>query len=121
DFHARQQTICCLTTEDAVTTTHELKNNNKEEVRAFYSQFQGPVLVDWKPVVTASGSNSCWKNWATRSGLGMRPRFGSAHGGGKRTIAATQRWCWTCWFTISFLAFTAKLRLVGRSCGCCVT
>jgi transposase len=55
DFHARQQTICCLTTEDGVTTTHELKNNNKEEVRAFYSQFQGPVLVGLE-----AGGYSLW-------------------------------------------------------------
>ena len=45
DFHARQQTICCLTTEDGVMSTHELKHQHKAELRAFYSQFSGPVLV----------------------------------------------------------------------------
>jgi transposase len=45
DFHARQQTICSLTTEDGVMSTHELKHQNKAELRAFYSQFSGPVLV----------------------------------------------------------------------------
>src|SRR5713101_7152223 len=45
DFHARQQTICSLTTEDGVVSTHELKHQNKAELRAFYSQFSGPVLV----------------------------------------------------------------------------
>lgn len=45
DFHARQQTICSLTTEDGVMSTHELKHQNKAELRAFYAQFSGPVLV----------------------------------------------------------------------------
>ena len=45
DFHARQQTICSLTTEDGVMSTHELKHDNKAELRAFYAQFSGPVLV----------------------------------------------------------------------------
>lgn len=45
DFHARQQTICSLTTEDGVMSTHELKHQNKDELRAFYSQLSGPVLV----------------------------------------------------------------------------
>src|SRR5687768_12514168 len=45
DFHARQQTICSLTTEDGVMSTHELKHQNKAELKAFYSRFSGPVLV----------------------------------------------------------------------------
>jgi len=45
DFHARQQTICCLTTEDGVMSTHELKHHNQAELRAFYAQFSEPVLV----------------------------------------------------------------------------
>ena len=45
DFHARQQTICSLTIEDGVVSTHELKHQDKAELRAFYSQFSGPVLV----------------------------------------------------------------------------
>ena len=45
DFHARQQTICSLRTEDGVMSTHELKHQDKTELRAFYSQFTGPVLV----------------------------------------------------------------------------
>lgn len=55
DFHARQQTICYLTTEDGVITTHELKHDNKEEVRNFYSQFPGPVLVGLE-----AGGYSLW-------------------------------------------------------------
>src|SRR5882672_4456610 len=45
DFHARQQTICSLTPEDGVMSTHELNNKNKAELKAIYSQFSGPVLV----------------------------------------------------------------------------
>src|ERR1044072_6892589 len=45
DFHARQQTICYLTTDSGELQLHELKHQNKEEVRAFYSQFEGHVIV----------------------------------------------------------------------------
>ncbi|MCA1604837.1 MAG: IS110 family transposase, partial [Acidobacteria bacterium] len=45
DFHARQQTICYLTTEDGAVLTSELKHQDKEEVRAFYAQFSGRVIV----------------------------------------------------------------------------
>ena len=45
DFHARQQTICYLTTESGELQLYELKHQNKEEVRTFYAQFQGQVIV----------------------------------------------------------------------------
>ena len=45
DFHARQQTICYLTTEDGEVRTHELKHQDKTEVRAFYAQFSGRVVI----------------------------------------------------------------------------
>ena len=45
DFHARQQTICYLTTDSGELQLHELKHQNKEEVRTFYSQFEGHVIV----------------------------------------------------------------------------
>lgn len=45
DFHARQQTICSLNTLGGEITTQELKHQNKDEVRAFYSQFRGRVIV----------------------------------------------------------------------------
>jgi transposase len=45
DFHARQQTICYLKTETGELVTCELKHQDKEQVRAFYKQFQGHVLI----------------------------------------------------------------------------
>ena len=45
DFHARQQTICYLTTDSGEIDFHELKHQDKAAVRAFYSQFSGPVVV----------------------------------------------------------------------------
>jgi len=45
DFHARQQTVCYLKTEDGELVVRELKHQNKEEVRAFYAQFKGHVIV----------------------------------------------------------------------------
>jgi transposase len=55
DFHARQQTICYLTTEDGVIATQELKHDNKEAVREYYAQLPGPVLVGLE-----AGGYSLW-------------------------------------------------------------
>jgi hypothetical protein len=41
DFHSRQQTICYLKTETGELVITELKHQDKEQVRAFYQQFQG--------------------------------------------------------------------------------
>jgi len=45
DFHARQQTICYLKTETGELVIAALQHQDKEQVRAFYQQFQGPVIV----------------------------------------------------------------------------
>jgi transposase len=45
DFHARQQTICSLKTDEGVVNTHNLKHQDKDELRAFYQQFSGRVIV----------------------------------------------------------------------------
>ena len=45
DFHARQQTICYLKTETGELVISELKHQDKKQVRAFYQQFQAPVIV----------------------------------------------------------------------------
>jgi transposase len=45
DFHARQQTICYLKTETGELVTRELKHQDKDQVRDFYAQFQGHVIV----------------------------------------------------------------------------
>jgi transposase len=45
DFHARQQTICYLRTEDGDVLLHQLKHQDKAEVRSFYAQFTGHVIV----------------------------------------------------------------------------
>src|SRR5215510_6415014 len=45
DFHARQQTICYLTTETGELVTTALKHEPKTAVRTFYAQFSGQVIV----------------------------------------------------------------------------
>ena len=45
DFHARQQTICYLTTGSGEVLLHQLKHQDKAAVRAFYAQFSGQVIV----------------------------------------------------------------------------
>ena len=54
DFHARQQTSCYLTTEGGEVSTHQLKHEDKDQVRAFYAQFSGRVIVG----LEASGYSS---------------------------------------------------------------
>jgi len=45
DFHARQQTICCLKTETGVITTHQLKHQDKAALRAFYGELGEATVV----------------------------------------------------------------------------
>ena len=45
DFHARQQTICYLKTETGELVIAALQHQDKEQVRVFYQQFAGPVIV----------------------------------------------------------------------------
>jgi transposase len=45
DFHSRQQTICYLKTDTGELVISELKHQDKEQVRAFYQHFPGPVIV----------------------------------------------------------------------------
>ena len=45
DFHARQQTICYLTTDSGEIRRHKLEHHDKAMVRAFYAQFTGQVIV----------------------------------------------------------------------------
>jgi transposase len=45
DFHSRQQTICYLIIETGELVIRELKHQDQEQVRAFYQQFQGHVIV----------------------------------------------------------------------------
>jgi transposase len=45
DFHSRQQTICYLKTETGELVISELPHQEKEQVRAFYQQFQGHVII----------------------------------------------------------------------------
>ncbi|HXS00235.1 MAG TPA: IS110 family transposase [Pyrinomonadaceae bacterium] len=45
DFHSRQQTICYLKTETGELVITELKHQDKEQVGAFYQQFQGQVII----------------------------------------------------------------------------
>ena len=72
DFHARQQTICYLKTETGEVVTCELKHQDKEQVRGFYSEFMGPVIVG----LEASG----YSPWFERmlEGLGHEVWLGHA-------------------------------------------
>ena len=45
DFHARQQTICYLTTDSGEIRFHQLQHQDKAAVRAFYAQFSGQHVI----------------------------------------------------------------------------
>ncbi|MCU1264555.1 MAG: transposase [Acidobacteria bacterium] len=64
DFHARQQTVCYLKTEDGELVVSELKHDNKDEVRAFYAQFTGRVIVG----LEASGYSPWFEQMLTALG-----------------------------------------------------
>jgi len=45
DFHSKQQTICYLKIDTGELVIAELQHQDKEQVRAFYQQFQGHVII----------------------------------------------------------------------------
>lgn len=45
DFHARQQTICYLTTDTGEVQFLQLQHHDKQAVRSVYAQFTGQVIV----------------------------------------------------------------------------
>jgi transposase len=64
DFHARQQTICYLTTEGGEILTHQLEHQDKTAVRSFYAQFRGRVIVG----LEASGYSPWFEQLLTELG-----------------------------------------------------
>jgi transposase len=64
DFHSRQQTICYLKTETGELVIKELLHKDKEEVRAFYQQFQGQVIIG----VEASGYSLWFESMSKQLG-----------------------------------------------------
>ena len=55
DFHARVQTISYLTTEDGEVQQLEL-HHEQDDVRAFYAQFSGEVIVGFETSVVIAVS-----------------------------------------------------------------
>ena len=77
DFHARQQTISYLTTEDGeihrLRLDHDLEDPRQQRVREFYSQFTGEVIVGLE-----AGGYSQWFE-AMLEQLGHQVWVGDAH------------------------------------------
>jgi hypothetical protein len=98
DFHARQQTICYLTTETGELVTCELKHQDKEAVRAFYAAFRGRVIVGleasgyspWFERLREELGSEVWLGHATE----IRRRARWRQKGGRRTIGATLNSFW---------------------------
>ena len=88
DFHARQQTICYLTTEGGEVLLHELKHQNKEEVRTFYAQFSGQVIVGLEASGYSPWFDDCSKNSVAKFGWAMPRRSAAARVGATRMIGA---------------------------------
>lgn len=64
DFHSRQQTICYLKTETGELVITDLQHKDKEQVRAFYQQFQGMVIIG----IEASGYSPWFEAMLERLG-----------------------------------------------------
>jgi len=83
DFHSRQQTICYLKTETGELVIRELKHQDKEQVRAFYQQFQEPVIVGleasgyspWFEALLAELGREVWLGDATEIRRRARWRY----------------------------------------------
>ena len=71
DFHARSQTICYCATTDGEVRRHEL-HHQKDDVRAFYQQLSGEVMVG----LEASGYSSWFEEMV--EGLGHKVWIGDA-------------------------------------------
>ena len=83
DFHSRQQTICYLKTETGELVIRELKHQDKDEVRAFYQQFSGRVIVGieasgyspWFEAMLEELSHEVWLGDATEIRRRARWRY----------------------------------------------
>ena len=64
DFHSRQQTICYLKIETGELVIKELLHKDKEQVSAFYQQFQGHVIIG----IEASGYSPWFETMLERLG-----------------------------------------------------
>ena len=54
DIHARQQTVSYLDTEDG-SIEHQELHHERDDIRAFHSQFSGEVIVGTRHVGTRTG------------------------------------------------------------------
>ena len=87
DFHARQQTISYLTTEEGEIRGLELDHGEPGKVRKFTSSL--PEHKWWwvlRAVAMPPGSRNCSRNWVMKSGLGTPRRFAALLVDGRRTI-----------------------------------
>ena len=87
DIHARQQTVSYLDTEDG-SIEHQELHHERDDIRAFYSQFSGEVIVG----IEACGYPNWFEELVEEIGhkllVEMRRRSGGWSDGGRRTIAA---------------------------------
>ena len=65
DIHARQQTLSYLDTSDGTTGVVEL-SHERDDIKQYYSQFQGDVIIGTKLVATRTGARSGLRGWATQ-------------------------------------------------------
>jgi len=64
DIHARQQTVSYLDTEDGSTGQVEL-NHERDDVKGFYSKFQGEVIVGIEACGYTNWFEELMDSWGT--------------------------------------------------------
>ena len=57
DIHARQQTLSYLDTSDGTTGRREL-SHERDDIRKFYSEFEGEVIIGIEACGYTTGSRS---------------------------------------------------------------
>src|SRR6266852_4220854 len=86
DFHARQQTICYLKTETGELVISELKHQDKAQVRAFYQQFQGYVIIGLEASGYSPWFEAMLEELGHQCGSAMPPRSAGGLVVGRRAI-----------------------------------
>ena len=90
DFHARQQTISYLTTEDGEIKREELDHGEPAKVRKFYEQFAGQqVVVGFESSGYAAWFEELLEELGYEIWMGMPRPFARLPGDDKRTIGET--------------------------------
>ncbi len=121
DFHARQQFIMWCDTADGEIHELQLSHRVPDEVREFYAQFKGDVIVGFEASGYSSWFETMLQQLKHQIWIGNRARFEAGLARARRPIGGMLSCCWICCSRTSFRASIGWLRKVWKCCGNCAT